>query len=140
MMKNKKGAVRCLAPFVLSWIFFISPASAASYDLKQITPEVQQAIQARQSRYAPLQSLRQSGAVGENNQGFVALLGQAPGAEELISAENRDRDMIYQAIASQNGLGPDGLSEVRRIFAEVQRGKALPGERIELPTGEWIKK
>ncbi len=141
-MKNPKGAGPLLAWCLKgAWpLLLFLPFAFAGYDLKEITPAIQQTIQSRQSRYAQLQELKQSGAVGENNQGFVSLLNAAPGAEQLASLENQDRATIYQAIASQNQLGPSGLEEVKRIFAEVQRGKALPGELIQLPTGEWVKK
>ncbi len=58
----------------------------------------------------------------------------------LVLAENRDREVIYQAIADQNQLGPDGLTQVHSVFGEVQRGKARAGEFIQLRTGEWVQK
>ena len=129
---------------LLSWFLFYLSAGVAQaaqdYNLREVTPEIQQAIQARQSRYAELQTLKQKGIVGENNQGFVSVLNGAPGADPLASAENQDRNKIYQAIAVQNNLGPEGISEVKRIFAEVQRGKAQPGDSIQLPSGEWVQK
>lgn len=90
-------------------------AFAATYDIKEMTPEIQAAISGRQARYAELQAAKQAGAIRETNDGLVS------GAEPLASAENRDRLVIYQAIANQNNLGPDGLAIVQKTFAEVHQ-------------------
>ncbi|HTL47539.1 MAG TPA: DUF1318 domain-containing protein [Verrucomicrobiae bacterium] len=111
---------------------------AAQYDIKHMTPEIQQALQNRQNRYEELGRLKASGAVGENTSGYVdALQG---GGTDLVSAENADRRVIYNAIVEQNGLGPGGLSQVEKVFAEVQREKAQPGDPIQVPSGAWTKK
>lgn len=128
--------------FVVFTLLFLTPASFSvqNYDLTEITPQVQQAIENRRTRYAELQRLKQEGAVGESSQGFVETLERTAELSSLVEAENQDRGVIYQAIVDQNQLGPSGMAEVRRIFAEVQRGKALTGDYIQLPSGEWAKK
>ena len=129
---------------LLSWFLFIFGSGLAlavqNYDLREITPEVQRAIQGRQARYAELQSLKQKGVVGENNQGFVTPLKAMAGADPIVSGENQDRDVIYQAVVAQNQLGPNEISEVKKVFAEVQRGKAERGDFVQLPSGEWVQK
>lgn len=121
--------------------FFISASAwAASYDIKNMTPEIQQALSGRQSRYSELQNLKASGAVGETSQGYVAALKPVPGAEEIANQENQDRRVIYQAIVSQNALGPQGMNEVERAFGEVQRDKARSGDMIQTSSGSWTQK
>jgi len=90
-------------------------AYAANYDIREMTPEIQQALSGRQSRYAELQSAKKSGAIQENNQGLVS------GNSALVNAENRDRMVIYRAIAEQNNLGSAGLPQIQRAFAETIR-------------------
>ena len=119
---------------------FLSPLLAADYDLKEITPAVQAALSGRQARFNDLQQRKAAGAVGENNQGFVQVLQDSAGAGTIAGEENRDREVIYRAIVDQNGLGPSGVSQVEEVFAEVQRGKARAGERIQLRSGEWVQK
>lgn len=114
--------------------------AAQNYDLKEITPEVRQAIENRKARYGELARFKQQGLVGETNGGYAEVIGDSGEAGAIVAGENQDRRMIYETIASQNDLGPAGLSEVHRIFAEVQRGKAQSGDPIQLPSGEWIKK
>ncbi|HOG24327.1 MAG TPA: DUF1318 domain-containing protein [Candidatus Omnitrophota bacterium] len=129
------------AIIALSVIAMVVPSVfAGSYDLKEITPAVKQALENRQARYSQLQSLKQKGAVGEDNKGFVADLGRDPQAAAMVSSENRDRRIIYQALVDQNKLGSAGMTEVQKVFAEVQRDKASSGEYIQTPAGEWSRK
>ena len=80
-----------------------------NYDLKEITPAVQKALDGRKGRYAELQRLKSEGTIGENNQGSVKLLKDSGGAQGLADDENQDRETIYQAIVDQNDLGPGGI-------------------------------
>ena len=129
----------CLAGAVV--LLFVEAAAAApSYDLKEMTPEVEKALEGRKARYATLQGFKGRGFVGETNKGYIEILDALTEAGQAVADENRDRKLIYEAIVAQNHLGPESIAEVRRIFAEVQRGKAQPGDLIQLPSGEWIKK
>ncbi len=114
---------------------------AANYDFKELTPEIRKALQNRQSRYRELQSLKQTGAIGENNKGYVTTLKEGtPSASTIASAENRDRRVIYEALAEQNALGSQGLLQVQKAFAEVQNDKASSGEMVQSASGDWKKK
>ena len=130
--------------FIIAFSFLIltlMPAGfAATYDIKEMTPQVQQALHSRQERYETLQSLKTSGAVGENSRGYVEALSNEGNAASVVSQENSDRKIIYRTIVEQNHLGPSGLSQVETVFAEVQRDKAHPGESIQTASGQWIQK
>lgn len=120
------------------WAGFSAAAMAAAYDIKQMTPEIEQAFQNRQGRYQELQSLKAQGHLGEDNRGYV--YAHDPSAAGFAEAENSDRGVLYRAIVDQNALGPQGLAQVQAVFAEVQREKARPGDSIQLPDGTWVKK
>jgi len=123
---------------LFSAIALTQAAWAGSYDIKEMTSEIQQALSGRQARYGQLKQLKASGAIGESNEGYVEAL-SGSGAS-IASAENADRRVIYSAIVQQNNLGANGLAQVQKVFAEVQRDKAAPGESIQLPGGNWTKK
>ena len=124
-----------------SFPLWLHPAFAATYDIREMTPAVRQAIENRQARYEQLQLLKMQGLAGEDNKGLTKVLKELPpDGHQLLESENRDREVIYQAIVEQNQLGPDGIGLVQSTFAEVQRGKARPGEYIQLGTGEWTQK
>lgn len=107
------------------------------YEIKQMTPAIQQALEGRQARYEALRRLKSLGLVGENTQGLVELRRPDPEAAPLVERENADRTVIYQAIVEQHQLGAGGLEYVQRAFAEVQRDKAQPGDPVQRPSGEW---
>ena len=138
MKKRRKGMLILLAFFSMAHPFLA--AAAQSYDLKEMTPAVEQAIEGRKARFGVLHGFKQQGIVGEGNHGFAEVLGASLEAVPIIQAENQDRLVIYKAIVEQNGLGPSGYDDIQKVFAEVQRGKAQPGELIQRPSGEWVKK
>lgn len=131
---------------IFSGIFFLfffatlAAGYAGQYDLKQMTPEVDRALKNRQGRYSQLQVMKREGLIGENNRGYVTALKGDPAAEALTVAENGDRQVIYRALVEQNSLGPNGMREVERAFAEVQSEKASVGEMVQSSSGDWAGK
>jgi uncharacterized protein len=118
----------------------VLPVFAQSkYSIKQMTPEVKQALDSRRDRFDQLRVLKASGAIGENNKGYVEVLRAEGNAKSLASAENTDRRTIYQTIAEQNGL-EGAISTIESVFAQVQRDKADPGDQIQTPDGAWASK
>ena len=120
--------------------FLEARAWADEPELKVVTPAVQEAINARRSRYDQLKALKAQGVLGENNEGHVAVLTGDADAEKLAAEENNDREVIYKAIVEQNKLGRDAITTIRTTFGEVQREKASAGEKIQNPAGEWVTK
>ena len=149
-IKNIKGVPAMIRkksfPLAVIFLFLVlgnvSCREAGGYRLKKMTPSVQQALNNRKARSHELQARKAKSAVGENNQGFVRVLKPAGQAKDkdLVAAENRDRNLIYNIIAKQNHLGPKGLSEVERAFAKVRENRARHGDWIQNPQGKWIRK
>ena len=113
---------------------------AGAYDLKEITPPVKEAFAHRHDRYNQLKELKAQGAIGETHHGYVHMLKPSDDTKAIVDAENRDRGIIYRAILAQHELGAQGLASVEITFGDVQRDKAAPGEFVQLPSGEWVKK
>ncbi len=139
-MFHRKGIILIFLLLLSGLSHFSQALAAANYDIKQMTPAIQQALSNRQARYMSIQDWKTQGVLGENNQGLVSMLKNHPEAASLAAAENLDRDVIYQAIVDQNGLGPVGLPKVRLAFSEVQHDKARPGDSIQLASGAWVQK
>jgi len=118
----------------------MSGAWAASYDIKEMTPEVKSALDGRRSRFDELKSFKAQGTIGENNKGYVEVLKSDAAAQSIADAENRDRRFIYQTIVAQNGLPENALSTVETVFAQVQRDKASVGDKIQDASGSWAAK
>jgi uncharacterized protein YdbL (DUF1318 family) len=57
--------------------------------------------------------------------------------EDVVIAENKDRQTVYNAIAKQQGTAAELVAERRAIqIAE----KAGPGEWLQDGSGKWYKK
>lgn len=112
-------------------------AFAQTYDIKEMTPVVKSALEARKGRFAELKTAKSRGLVGESNRGYVEALGGGADIKALVAAENKDRRAVYQAIVEQNGLNAGALTTVEKVFAGVQRNKAEPGEKVQDENGQW---
>ena len=98
--------------------------------------EVEAAVQNRKQRRAELLALEAKGSIGENKDGLVEVRGNGASAQALVSAENSDRQAIYNAISEKNGTS---LAEVSRLYAKRLQGDAPQGAPIETASG-WTNK
>jgi len=135
----KKILMMSIIGLIAATLAVTNASSQETYDIKTMTPEVEQALMSRRDRYDHIVELKNQGAIGENNKGYVEALKENEEVQAVVDAENKDRGVIYKTIADQNDL-MDALSTIEKVFAQVQREKAEPGEMIQLDDGSWIKK
>jgi uncharacterized protein YdbL (DUF1318 family) len=96
------------------------------------------AVKARLAqRLGSLDQLKSSGAIGETNRGLVDLRAASPTAGDLVAAENRDRGLVYAAIAQQTG---STVETVGRARAKQIAAASAPGVWVQRESGEWYKK
>jgi uncharacterized protein YdbL (DUF1318 family) len=81
--------------------------------------------------------LKAAGVVGENNQGFLAYVGGNRPEQALVDAENQDRQLVYGAIAKQQGTTADVVGRRRALQIAAN---AKPGEWIQDAGGKWVQK
>ena len=81
--------------------------------------------------------LKVGGIIGENNQGFLAFIGGNQSEQALIDAENQDRQLVYGAIAKQQGTTAEVVGR-RRALQIAENAK--PGEWIQDAGGRWVQK
>jgi len=102
------------------------------------TPGLTDDIKARMKARLPLiVELKSKGIVGENSKGLLEFVGNKKEQEAVIEAENKDRLMVYEAIAKQTGTSP-GVVGKRRALQIAE--KASPGEWLEDENGKWHQK
>ena len=97
-------------------------------------------IKARmQERLPTIVQLKDAGNVGENNKGYLEVCPEcgAPKDAGTVSAENSDREAVYNAIAKQQGTTPQLVGERRALQI---RQNASSGEWLQDPSGKWYKK
>jgi hypothetical protein len=109
----------------------------ATVSIRAVAADVagaQQRISARQSEVA---SLKTSGAVGENNRGFLEVRGGGANAASVVSAENGDRGVLYAEVAKRTGGSAD---EAGRARAKQIAANSAPGVWVQKEDGTWQKK
>ena len=87
-------------------------------------------------RIPAITSLKSAGVVGENNKGYLEFRA-AKKNEQLVQDENKDRGIVYSAIAKRQGATSDLVGK-RRAKMIAQKGK--PGQWFQKTDGSWYKK
>ena len=95
-------------------------------------------IKARMAERLPvIMELKAKGIVGENNQGLLQFIGTAKDKADVVEAENKDRTIVYKAIAKKTGTTPEIVGQ-RRAQQIAENAKA--GEWFQNETGQWKQK
>jgi uncharacterized protein YdbL (DUF1318 family) len=122
-------------------------AMAQAPDINITTPAIRHLIDSRKARYSSLVPLFNNCVLGENNRGLLDLrslqglsLQDKARAKTLLEQENRDRQNLYQELATANQLPANRLDEIASIFAKVNLKEARPGWCIQDDQGNWKKK
>ena len=122
----------------------VSVAHAQEADINVSNPAIR-AIKARMKQHSEqLQSFMDSKKVGINKDGFLQVLdtgglGLKERAEvnQLVAAENQDRQSLYQEIARANNFPENRVDDIQRIFAKSWRDQAKRGWSIQKDDGQW---
>jgi hypothetical protein len=97
-----------------------------------------QDIKARmQERLPTIVDLKARGVVGENNQGFLEMLKGQTEKQEVVTAENQDRQAVYDQIAKQAGTDIKRVGQ--RRAAQIAEN-ASPGQWLQDAAGKWYQK
>ena len=91
-----------------------------------------------EQRQGEVDALRDRGAAGENNRGFLEARTSVNETEQkTISDENSDRRAVYTALAAQTGSDPNtvGRQRAQQIAIRSKRGVW-----IQDPAGGWRQK
>lgn len=61
--------------------------------------------------------------------------------EQIVAEENRDREIVLKRIAAINpAVQSAEPAEVEKAFAQLQHDGAKPGDWLQAPSGEWLRK
>ncbi len=109
-------------------IFLSIPSAAQAGSVKE-----------RMAARAPeILKLKSQGLIGENNQGYLEIREAGDSrAAGLVDAENKDRQMVYKAIAAKTG---GSVAQVGQRAAAKRAQVAGDGEWLQRPSGEWYRK
>lgn len=123
----------------------ISPAHAEA-DLAIDSPEIRQISAEMQRRFSALSGWYAKGSIGILSDGMLGMrdpnsvgLQDRGQLSQLISAENADRQKLYQAIANANGH-PEWASQIKATFASRWVSNAQGGWWYQTTNGSWKQK
>ncbi|HIF53922.1 MAG TPA: DUF1318 domain-containing protein [Methylococcaceae bacterium] len=125
---------------VLNWL--IPPAQAAA-DLSVNTPEIRQLRAAMRQRFSVLKPFYAQGLIGTRSDGLLTGRDPIPlkdrnKVNQLIAAENANRQQLYQAIANANGH-PEWFNNIKLTFAKRWISNAKSGWWYQTSNG-WKQK
>ena len=123
-MKNKDFGIVILLLFLGT---FVTCVSAFAEDIKT----------RMKTRLPAIVALKDKRILGETNRGYLQFVGQEKEKEEMVMAENKDRKIVYTAIAKQQGVTVDGV-EKRRALQVAQKAKT--GQWLQDENGKWYQK
>lgn len=97
------------------------------------------AIKQRMAQRLPaIDAMKERGAVGENNRGFLEARGTLSAADaQTMAAQNSDRTAAYSAVAQQTGSSVD---QVGRARAKKVAEKSKAGVWLQDESGRWYRK
>ncbi|KFZ36733.1 hypothetical protein HR45_14875 [Shewanella mangrovi] len=84
-----------------------------------------------------LQTAKDQGLVGEQNNGYLAPLQSSADVTALVKEINAKRTAAYQQIAAKNGISVD---DVAKLAAKKIIAKAEKGHMVQDGSGNWLKK
>ncbi len=120
----------------------LDPVSTAyAAEVKEDSARVTQIAASMKARYTEVDAAKKTGAVGENNRGFleitkadaIADAEKKNAAQKTIAAENDDRKALYQEIAKLNSDQNMTVGAVERVYAQKRLERAKSGETFQLP-------
>ncbi|HEY0945515.1 MAG TPA: DUF1318 domain-containing protein [Opitutaceae bacterium] len=96
------------------------------------------AVRARMAQRLPqIDALKQQGALGEDNRGYLSVRENKANAGSLAAEDNRDRGVVYEAIAKQTGSTSDAVGRAR---AKQIAASSAPGVWLQKEDGSWYRK
>lgn len=123
-------ALTMLAAVAVTWAMPVGWAMAQQEDARA-------ALKTRfEQRRARLLELKNQGSIGETFKGYVDFVKQ-PVEQELVQAENADRQTLYEMIAKEQNLT---VAEVEKRGAKRHFDRAESGHWLKYPSGQWKQK
>ena len=117
----------CISVFIIMGFIGNASAFAGAKEIKQRMTD----------RLPQIMELKKQGAIGENNKGFLEVLGQQKPGKDVIEPENTDRLAVYEAIAKQSGSTADAVG-ARRALQIANTADA--GDWLQDANGKWYQK
>ncbi|HEX9443939.1 MAG TPA: YdbL family protein [Candidatus Binatia bacterium] len=145
--KQAPGDRGSIAGRILVSIVLPNEAFAQEPDINISNPAIRALKDAIKARSESLKPYLDRGNVGINRDGLLAVrttdgpnLKERAEVQQLVEAENRDRESLYGELAKANNIPREKVADIKRIFARSWIEQARPGWWIQDAQGNWAKK
>jgi uncharacterized protein YdbL (DUF1318 family) len=125
----------------------ISEAFAQEADINVSNPAIRGLKDSIKRRSGAIKPYMDKGNAGINQEGLLTIrntdglnLKERAEVQQLIEAENRDREALYVEIAKANNIPAEAVPKIKAIFARSWTDQAQPGWWIQDAQGTWKKK
>jgi uncharacterized protein YdbL (DUF1318 family) len=122
-------------------------AFAQEADINVSNPAIRALKDSIKGRSDSLKPYMDKGNVGINRDGLLTVrmteglsLKERAEIQQLVEAENRDREALYAEIARANNFPKDRVVDIKKIFAKSWIEQARSGWWIEDAQGSWRRK
>ncbi|MBI4524776.1 MAG: YdbL family protein [Deltaproteobacteria bacterium] len=127
---------------------FAAEAFAAQEpDINISNPAIRALKDSIRTRSESIKPFMDKGNVGIGRDGLLVVrtteglsLKERAEVQQLVEAENRDREALYAEIARANNFPVERVADIKKIFAKSWIEQARSGWMIQDPQGSWRKK
>lgn len=141
-----RSQVPPVAPKIAS-ISFIDEAFAQEADINVSNPAIRALKDSIKNRSGSIKPFMDRGNVGLTNEGLLTVrttdglsLKERAEVQQLLDAENRDRESLYLEIAKANNFPKESVAKIKAIFARSWLEQAQSGWWVQDGQGNWQKK
>ena len=125
----------------------LSQAFAQEADINVSNPAIRGLRESIKRRSGAIKPYMDKGSAGINRDGMLVVrsseglsLKDRAEVQQLIEAENRDRQALYAEIAKANNIPPDAVPKIKGIFAKSWIDQAQSGWWVQDSQGNWKMK
>ena len=143
----KPQSINRFSPLRLAALNFVGEASAQEADINVSNPATRALKDSIKQRSNAIKPYMDRGNIGIGQDGLLRIrstdglnLKERAETQQLVEAENRDREALYAEIAKANNISKENLPKIKSIFAKTWIDQAQPGWWIQESQGNWKRK
>jgi uncharacterized protein len=128
-------------------VTFVDEAFAQEADINISNPAIRALKDSIKNRSGSIKPFMDRGNVGLTKEGLLTVrttdglsLKERAEVQQLVDAENRDRESLYLEIAKANNFPLESVAKIRSIFARSWVEQAQAGWWTQDAQGNWQKK
>jgi uncharacterized protein len=126
---------------------WVSEAFAQEADINISNPAIRALKDSIKNRSGSIKPFMDRGNVGLTRDGLLTVrttdglnLKERAEVQQLVEAENRDRESLYLEIAKANNFPKESVPKIKSIFAKSWVEQAQPGWWIQDAQGNWQRR